>query len=136
MKKNVLVDLDGVLALYAGWPGIDHIGDPLPGAVQFTRDLGAFARVVVFTTRCKAYPAGVPGPSGAPEPCRDDPESLAARVGAWLDKHGFHYDEVYTGQGKPFGVAIVDDRAVSCEPQMFEGAFYTALARVSFLCRD
>lgn len=28
MKKNVCVDLDGVLAQYDRWKGIEHIGDP------------------------------------------------------------------------------------------------------------
>lgn len=32
-KKTVAVDLDGVLADYStGWQGIEHIGDPIPGA--------------------------------------------------------------------------------------------------------
>jgi hypothetical protein len=48
-----------------------------------------------------------------PEPDRSAPEALAARVRAWLDAHGLEYDEVYTGQGKPFAAAIVDDRAVA-----------------------
>ncbi len=118
MKKTVCIDLDGVLADYSkGWQGIDHIGDPITGAVEFTKSLAEFALVVVFTTRCKAYPTGTPGPSGAPEPCRDNPEALAARVKEWLHRHGFAYDEVYTGQGKPFAAAYVDDRAVVCRPQ-------------------
>jgi hypothetical protein len=117
-KKTVLVDLDGVLADYSrGWQGIDHIGDPIPGAVEFVRRLSEFARVVIYTTRCKAYPADQPGPDGAPEPCRDDSEALAFRVRTWLNRHGFTYDEVYTDQGKPFAAAIVDDRAVVCRPQ-------------------
>lgn len=118
MKKTVLVDLDGVLADYSkGWQGIDHIGDPIPGAVEFTRQLAEFARVVIYTTRCKAYPADKPGPDGAPEPCRDGVSALVARVVAWLDHHGFTWHEVYAGQGKPFAAAIVDDRAVVCRPQ-------------------
>lgn len=135
MKKTVLVDLDGVLADYSkGWQGIDNIGEPIKGAVQFTKDLSRFAKVVIYTTRCKAYPDNVPGPDGMPEPDRSSPEILADKVRMWLDKHGFVYDEIYTGQGKPFAAAIVDDRAVVCEPQIFESAFATALARVSYLC--
>jgi phosphoglycolate phosphatase-like HAD superfamily hydrolase len=118
MRKTVLVDLDGVLADYtSGWRGIDHIGDPIPGAVEFTRHLAEFARVVIYTTRCKAYLETAPGPDGVPEPDRNDPERLAGIVKVWLDRHGFTYDEVYTGQGKPFAAAIIDDRAVVCRPQ-------------------
>lgn len=134
-KKTVLVDLDGVLADYSqGWKGLENIGDPLPGAVEFLRELREFARVVVYTTRCKAYPEGVPGPDGMPEPNRSDPEALASIVKAWLDRHGFAYDEVYVGQGKPFGAAIIDDRAVSCEPQRYPLAFVHALEDARRLC--
>jgi hypothetical protein len=111
--KSVLVDLDGVLATYDGWRGIGHVGEPRPGAAEFLRRLKDVARVVIYTTRCKAYSEGTPGPEGMPEPDRSAPEALAARVRAWLDAHGLEYDEVYTGQGKPFAAAIVDDRAVA-----------------------
>lgn len=133
MKKAVCVDLDGVLARYDGWKGIDHIGDPLPGAVEFTHRLAKFARIVVFTTRCKAYRADEPGPEGQPEPCRDDSEVLADRVRQWLDWHGFAFDEVYTGQGKPIAVAYVDDRAVCCTPQKVDGEFESAIEAVKYL---
>jgi len=56
MKKSVCVDLDGVLAQYDGWKGVEHIGDPIPGAVQFTKKLQEVARVVIFTTRTNADP--------------------------------------------------------------------------------
>ncbi len=118
MKKIVCVDLDGVLADYRdGFKGIDHIGDPIDGAAAFTHALHEFARVVVFTTRCKVYPEGTPGPDGVPEVNRSSQEVLAGKVKAWLDRHGFAYDEVYVGQGKPFAAAYVDDRAVVCRPQ-------------------
>lgn len=123
-KKSVLVDLDGTLAVYDRWRGSDHFGDPIPGAVAFTHRLSEFARVVIFTTRCKA--TGEPG--------RSEPEALAARVKAWLDLHGFAYDEIYTGQGKPFAAAIVDDRAVECRPQEFPEAFDRAADRCRELC--
>lgn len=132
-KPTVLVDLDGTLANYSGgFRGIEHIGDPLPGAVEFTRGLGTFARVVVYTTRCKAYPEGTPGPSGCPEPNRSDPEALAGIVRAWLERWGFRFDDVYTGQGKPFCHAIVDDRAVPCDGSDYAGV----LERVRALCGE
>lgn len=105
-KKTVCVDLDGVLASYSGWKGVEVIGDPIPGAVQFTRDLSAFAYVLVFTTRCK-------GDFGR----ADDPERLKGIVKAWLDRHGFAYHDIYTGQGKPPAAAYIDDRAVCCRPE-------------------
>jgi hypothetical protein len=35
--KTVAVDLDATLATYEGWRGIQHIGDPRPGAANFLR---------------------------------------------------------------------------------------------------
>lgn len=109
MKKTVLVDLDGVLADYSkGWQGVDKIGDPIPGAVEFTKVLSRFARVVIYTTRCSA---DAPDRSGA------NVAQLVSRVKAWLDGHGFAYDDIFSGQGKPLAACIIDDRAVNCNPQ-------------------
>jgi len=102
MKKTVCVDLDGVLAHYDGWKGVDHIGDPRPGAVDFTKALSLIADVVIFTTRCNEE-------MNKPEKAH----LLVNRVRAWLDKHGFQYADVYAGQGKPIAAAYIDDRAIA-----------------------
>jgi len=109
MKKSVCVDLDGVLAQYDGWKGVEHIGDPIPGAAEFTKRLREIARVVIFTCRTNADPKI----SGRNESV----QMLTQRVRLWLDAHGFAYDEIYVGQGKPLAAAYVDDRAVECRPQ-------------------
>lgn len=121
--KTVCVDLDGVLAQYDGWKGVGHIGDPHDGAVEFTKTLaGMGLSVVVFTTRCKEYTDGT----------RHD--ALIGIVKDWLDRHGFHYDEIYSGQGKPPAVAYVDDRAVQCRPkEAGNWAFRVALKGVERL---
>jgi len=110
MQKTVCVDLDGVLAQYDGWKGVEHIGDPIPGAVKFTKRLQEMARVVIFTTRTNADPKI--------SERSESVEMLTQRVKLWLDAHGFAYDEIYVGQGKPLASAYVDDRAVECCPQM------------------
>ena len=133
-KPSVLVDLDGVLAKYDGWRGVENIGAPIPGAVEFTRQLSEFARVVIYTTRCKEYPGSTSAPAGAAGSDRRPVVELVAIVTTWLDRHGFHYDEIYSGQGKPFGVAVIDDRAVSCLPQEDVRAFGWALVRTRALC--
>lgn len=126
-KKTVCVDLDGVLANYSkGWQGPDKIGEPLEGAVEFTRRLGKFARVVIFTTRCKADFDD--RPQGA------TPTTLITTVMAWLDKHGFHYDDIYAGQGKPIASAYVDDRAVVCRPEEDLDAYTWAVTAAQRLC--
>jgi hypothetical protein len=126
VKKTVCVDLDGVLADYSeGWQGTDHIGDPIPGAVEFTRKLAATCKIVVFTTRCKADLFG--------RDASETVEALTSKVKAWLDRHGFAYDEIYAGQGKPIAVAYVDDRAVVCRPQVDDDAFGAALLAIQDL---
>lgn len=109
--ETVAVDLDGVLAQYDQWRGIEHIGDPIPGAVEFTAALKAIpCKVLIFTTRTNADPAI----SGRTESV----DMLVQRVRLWLDAHGFVYDEIYSGQGKPLAAAYVDDRACPCMPQI------------------
>lgn len=102
MKKTVCVDLDGVLAFYDSWKGVDHIGEPRPGAVDFTRALSIIADVVIYTTRCNEE-------MNRPERAH----LLVNRVKAWLDKHGFQYADIYAGQGKPIAAAYIDDRAIA-----------------------
>ena len=48
---QVCVDLDGVLARYDGWHGKTHFGNPLPGALEFLRELRSFARVIILSSR-------------------------------------------------------------------------------------
>lgn len=106
MKKTVALDVDGVLADYTkGWQGIDIIGDPIDGAVEFSKQLSEIASVLIYTTRCTE------------ELNKLSPQFLHNIIKKWLDQHGFHYDEIYTGQGKPIVGAIIDDRAVLCRPQ-------------------
>jgi hypothetical protein len=109
MKPVICLDLDGVLATYEGWYGHEHIGEPLSGAVEFTRQLARMAKVVIYTTRMKIF-------DGDNTDIRQLAE-LRGHVRSWLECHGFHYDEIYTGQGKPFACAYIDDRAIACKPQ-------------------
>ncbi len=135
--KTVCLDLDGVLARYEGWKGADHIGDPIPGAVDFTRDLASRYRVVISTSRLRREVPDA-GPDHASAAAGEAPAAEAAAtvgfIAAWLDRHGFAYDEIDTGAGKPLASAYVDDRGVSCQPQE-DGAeaFATALARIERL---
>lgn len=127
MKKTVCVDVDGVLADYsAGWQGLDHIGDPIPGAVEFTKELAEFADIVIYTTRCCE---DLNGRNGLKAPM------LRKLIQEWLDKHGFTYHDIYVGQGKPICAAFIDDRAINCRPQKFGKSEYMgAIAEAKRYC--
>jgi hypothetical protein len=117
-KPRVCLDLDGVLAQYDKWRGVDHIGDPIPGALEFTRELAKIAEIVIFTSRCAQDIA---------EGSRITPGQLRIHVIEWLEKHKFPFTDVYTGQGKPRAAAFIDDRGVNCNPQINKDAFSTAI---------
>ncbi len=123
-KPRVCVDLDGVLAAYDKWRGIDHIGDPIPGALEFAKKLAKFAEITVFTSRCA---------QDVLEGSRLTPGQLRVHVIEWLEKHKFPYTDVYIGQGKPRAAAFIDDRAVLCSPQNEKGAFTGALEQTKLL---
>jgi hypothetical protein len=119
-KPRVCLDLDGVLAKYDKWRGVDHIGDPIPGALEFASELAKIAEIVIFSSRCA---------QDVLEGSRITPGQLRVRVVEWLEKHKFPFSDVYIGQGKPRAAAFVDDRAVACTPQTNKKAYTTALAR-------
>jgi hypothetical protein len=122
IAKTVAVDLDGVLARFDGWQGLGAIGDPIPGAVEFTQSLAAQWRVLIWTTRCNAEVNG------------ESSHLLANRVRAWLDRYGFAYDDVFVGSVKPIADAYIDDRAVACRPQSCAMAYERALTQGRKLC--
>lgn len=125
-RPRVCVDLDGVLAQYDKWRGVDHIGDPVPGALEFAKKLDKFAEITVFTSRCA---------QDILEGSRITPGQLRVKVIEWLEKHKFPYTDVYTGQGKPRAAAFIDDRAVHCDPQNDKEAFDESLAAVKNLVK-
>lgn len=48
------VDLDGTLAIYDGWQGPTHIGEPIPLMVKYVRELlHQGVEVRIFTARAK-----------------------------------------------------------------------------------
>ena len=123
-KPRVCLDLDGVLAQYDKWRGVDHIGDPIPGALEFAKKLAKFSEITVFTSRCA---------QDVLEGSRITPGQLRVKVIEWLEKHKFPYTDVYTGQGKPRAAAFIDDRGVNCNPQTNPDAFETALGLTRLL---
>ncbi len=124
-KKTIALDVDGVLAHYDTWKGSDHFGEPRPGAVEFTKKLSETYSVMIFTTRTKVDMFG--------REEGDTVDKLTLRVKEWLDQHGFSYDSIYAGQGKPFFAALVDDRAINIVKNPTELDFQIALHDIRFL---
>jgi hypothetical protein len=101
-KGWIGVDLDGTLAVYEGWQGIEHIGRPVPAMVQRVKDwLADGIEVRIVTAR-----VGGKGP---------EREQARSYVRAWLIEHVGQALEI-TNE-KDFGmVELWDDRSVQVIP--------------------
>lgn len=105
------VDLDGTLAHYVRWQGVEHVGDPVPAMMErVKRWIAANYRVKIFTARV-----------ACPEPER----SICVKViQDWCERHGLPRLEV-TNE-KDFGmIELWDDRAVQVEPNTGEPLGYS-----------
>lgn len=124
MKKTIAIDLDGVLAEYHGWHGVTHIGDPIPGALEFVENLHKDYYICIHTTR-----GSVDVQAGW------NVKTLYGILANWLNGHGFAWDNIHIGSGKPIASAYVDDRAVVCRPQQ-DGptSFEKATSAIENLC--
>jgi len=128
-RRRICLDLDGVLAEYNGWEGSDHIGPPIPGALEFARSIAKLADIVIFTGRCSDEAGDRDVVKGL------TPGQMRIRVVDWLEKHGFPFADVYIGQGKPRVAAFIDDRAIRCSPQSDPSAFEEAQAALRSLLK-
>jgi len=97
-KSAIAVDLDGTLAEYHGWKGVEHIGEPI--GVMAARVDGWIRdgkRVVIFTAR-------VSGP-------RLESKIARMHISAWLKANHFPDLEITCIKEKYFK-EFWDDRAV------------------------
>jgi hypothetical protein len=101
-------DLDGTLAHYEGWKGIDHIGEPIAPMVGLLKSLLAEGQTVkIFTARIYRR-------------LQKDAESkveavlVEAAIWDWLGKQGIPELEITCV--KDFGmIKLYDDRCVQVE---------------------
>jgi hypothetical protein len=100
------VDLDGTLAVYDGWKGIHHIGEPIAPMVERVKAwIDAGQDVRIFTARVGPQRQDVPDEIGA----------ILFTIQEWCIKHIGHLLEV-TCQ-KDFAMReLWDDRAVQVIP--------------------
>lgn len=97
MKDVIAVDLDGTLAEYTEWKGVENIGKPVPAMVnRIKRWMKDGKEVRIFTARLSE--------PGAMEPIK-----------AWLDKIGLGDLDVTNIKGRDI-MEFWDDRAVPVEP--------------------
>lgn len=98
----IAVDLDGTLAEYTGWQGLDHIGPPIPAMVERIK------RYAATGTSFRIFTARMSDPDG-PEKTR-----FIENMGAWCQQHlGFVLPVTNV---KDFAMSeLWDDRAVAVE---------------------
>lgn len=95
-------DLDGTLAEYDGWKGIDHIGKPIPAMLVLAYVLHKFGRKIKILT---ARVAPRDGDSGA---------KARKYIEEWCAKHlGFIPEVTHVKDASM--VALFDDRACAVE---------------------
>lgn len=102
MDKWTGVDLDGTLAHYSGWKGINHIGKPIPKMVNRVKALIADGKTVkIFTARVA------------------EGELAKGPIRKWLKENGLPDLEITNV--KDFGMEeLYDDRAIQVKPNTGE----------------
>lgn len=101
MSGWIGVDLDGTLAKYNGWKGMEHIGEPvIPMMLRVQKWLSEGKTVKIFTARA-CVPEAVP------------------HIKAWLSSHNLGDLEITNI--KDFGmIELWDDRCVQVIPNTGE----------------
>ena len=101
MSGWIGVDLDGTLARYDGWKGIEHVGDPIPLMMERVKKwIHEGRHVKIFTAR-----VSVPD---------DMLDSVTAPIHDWCQKHGLPKLEITCK--KDFGmIELWDDRCIQVE---------------------
>lgn len=109
-KRIIAVDLDGTLAHYDGWKGIEHIGPVIPevaNAMERAQDEGA--EVHLFTARVS------------------DPEDAAEAhqvISKWAEENHFNFASITAVKHK-FFTEFWDDRAIQVIKNTGEFVMYS-----------
>lgn len=120
-KRVLAIDLDGTLARFDSWRGVEHFGKPYAGAVDFIEGLSRDFDIVIHTCRTNPVVNDT-----------ETPEQLAERVYKWLKENGFPDTvKVWAGSGKPIASLYLDDRGFRCEPKISSDTtlYYRDIAR-------
>jgi hypothetical protein len=97
------VDLDGTLAHYDGWKGVEHIGEPIPAMVERVKRWCAEGKEVrIFTARV------------GPRQTKNDISDARCAIADWCWKHlGFELEVTHEKDLKMY--ELWDDRSVCVE---------------------
>ena len=109
------VDLDGTLAHYDGWKGIEHIGEPIqPMLDRVKKWLARGERVKIFTARVDGGQVALAMGDQNGEAHRNV-DAVRGHIEAWLEKHVGKKLEITNV--KDYGmIELWDDRAVQVIP--------------------
>lgn len=104
------IDLDGTLAMYSGWQGVAHIGEPVPLMLQRVKQMVADGlEVKIMTARVFRLMSEL----GSPE--HKEGIEAVRHIHEWLLKHGLPELEVTCV--KDFSmITLWDDRCVQVIP--------------------
>lgn len=108
MRAWIGVDLDGTLAEYHGWQGVDHVGPPIPKMLERVKGwIKAGKEVRIFTARV------------GPQPDDVNVHYVRSVIRSWCEKHvGCALTVTAT---KDFSmVELWDDRCVQVIPNTGE----------------
>lgn len=96
------VDLDGTLAHYDSWNGIEHIGEPIVPMLEYVKSLVAKnIEVRIFTARVTCD-------------WKEEDILVIRIIQDWLEKHGL--PRLAVTNAKDFQMRfLIDDRAVAVE---------------------
>jgi len=101
---TIAVDLDGTLAHYDHWRGIEHIGAPIEAMHRrVLKWLAEGVTVVIFTARITPFPGQA-----------RDTEQAKQYVRDWLKRYGLPELEITNIKRQDF-VVFYDDRCVNIE---------------------
>lgn len=95
MRGTIAVDFDGVLHDYlqVQWVAMHVIsGPPIPGAIEWLRDIASHFDVVIFTCRGRTWRG-------------------RRAVRRWLEQNGFNARATSITDRKPIASLYIDDRA-------------------------
>lgn len=101
-KRTIACDLDGVIAEYDHFKGIEIIGNPIKSVIDdLKKEKDSGSVIIVYTARVNTQ--------ANPDYTVDD---LVGIVKNYLDKNEVPYDTIWQGVGKPMADEYWDDRAV------------------------